>query len=116
MARDSAIGAQVKLTSILGGTESQISSQQFRGGRVFALFGSGRVDLSQAALCDGAARIRIFAIFGEVKVTVPENWEVNSQTGAAFGGVEYKRAAPSAPTDRLTLTGFCLFGGVKIRS
>ena len=119
MARDSAAGAQVKVTSILGSSESQVSSRQVRGGRVFVLFGSGDVDLRDAALADGKAAVRIVAIFGGVKVTVPEDWAVNAQTGAVFGGVEYKRtkrSVPASPTDQLTLNGFCFFGGIEIRS
>ena len=119
MSRDSAAGAQVKVTSIFGSSESQLSSQQVRGGRVFVLFGSSDIDLRQAALADGEAAVKIVAIFGGVKVTVPEDWEVNVQTGAFLGGVDYKRAkhaAPDSPTDQLTLTGFCFFGGIEIRS
>lgn len=116
MARDSAVGAQVKVTSILGSSESQLSSQQIRGGRVFVLFGSGNIDLRHAALADGEAAVKIIAVFGGVKITVPEDWAVNVQTGAVLGGVDYKRAAPDSPTDQLTLNGFCLFGGIEVRS
>ena len=116
MATDQAVGTQVKLTSILGRSESHISSRQVRGGRIFVLFGSGDIDLRQAALSDGAARIKIIAIFGGARVTVPESREVNAQTGAVLGGVDYKRAVPSSATDQLTLTGFCLFGGIQVRS
>ena len=115
MARDSASGAQVKVTGILGSSESQLSSQQVRGGRVIVLFGSGDVNLRRAALADGKAAVKIVAIFGGVKVTVPDDWEVNVQTGAVFGRVDYKRAVPPSPTSQLTLTGFCLFGGIEIR-
>ena len=116
MAREPAIGAQVKLTSILGSSESQISSSDVRGGRVFVLFGSGKINLGQATLSNGAANINVVAIFGGAKVIVPESWEVNVQTGAVLGDVEYKRTAPPSPTDHLTLTGFCLFGGVEVSS
>jgi hypothetical protein len=116
MARDSASGAQVKVTSILGSSESRLSSQQIRGGRVSVLFGSGDIDLRQAALANGEAGIKIFPIFGGTKIAVPEDWDVNVQAGAVFGGVDYKRTVPPSPTSQLTLTGFCLFGGIEIRS
>ena len=119
MARVSSAGAQIKLTSILGTSESHVSSQQVRGGRVFVLFGSGEIDLRDAALADGEAAVKIVALFGSVKVTVPEDWAVNVQTGAVFGGVDYKRArrpAPASPADQLILNGFCLFGGIEVRS
>ena len=116
MARDSAAGAQVKVTSILGSGESQVSSQQVRGGRVIVLLGSGDIDLRQAGLVDGEAAIRVVSIFGRARVTIPRDWEVNVQTGAVLGRVGYNRTVPASPTEKLTLTGFCLFGGIEIRS
>ena len=64
MARDSAAGAQIKVTSILGRGESKVSSQNVSGGRVFVLLGSGDIDLRQAALAEGEAEIRIAAVLG----------------------------------------------------
>ncbi len=119
MARDSASGAQVKITSIFGSSESQVSSRQVRGGRVFVLFGSAEVDLRDAALADGEAAVKIVALFGEVKVSVPDDWAVNVQTGAVLGRVDYKpnrRGVLVSPTDQLTLNGFCSFGRIEIRS
>ena len=116
MARDSAAGSQVKVTSILGSGESQVSSRHVRGGRVLVLLGNGDIDLRQAALAEGEAEIRVVAIFGRTRVTVPREWEVNVQTGAVLGGVDYKRTVPASPTNQLTLTGFCFFGGIEIRS
>ncbi len=116
MARDSARGTRVIVTSILGGNKNQVSSQQVRGGRVFVLFGSGDIDLRGAALDDGEAVVRIIAMFGGVKLIVPEDWAVNVHTGAVFGGIESKRTMPASPTDQLTLNGFCFFGGIEISS
>ena len=116
MARDSAAGAQIKVTSILGRGESKVSSQNVSGGRVFVLLGSGDIDLRQAALAEGEAEIRIAAVLGRARVTVPKDWGVNVQAGAVLGGVDDQRTVPDSPKGQLTLTGFCLFGGIEIRS
>ena len=67
-------------------------------------------------MADDGATINIINGFGEVTLLVPEDWAVNVQTRAVFGGVAPKRVAPASPVGQLTLTGLCFFGGVEIRS
>ena len=116
MASHTIADATVRMISLFGGSDNQIASQQFRGGRVYAVFGSSDIDLRGASTADKGATIRVVAIFGSVKLLVPEDWDVNAKTGAVFGGVASKRAAPKSPVGRLTLTGLCLFGGVEVKS
>ena len=116
MTKHAVADANIRMTSFFGGSENQITSQQFRGGRVYAVFGSSDIDLRRATIADDGATINIIISFGEVKLLVPEDWAVNVQTRAVFGGVASKRVAPTSPVGQLTLTGLCLFGGVEIRS
>ena len=113
MAGDSA-GAQLKITRILGGSKSRLSGQEVRGGRITVAFGGCDVDLRGTTLPDGEAEIKLTVIGGGVKLLLPEGWAVNVQTAAVIGGINDKRVAPASPSGRLTLTGFCLFGGIEI--
>ena len=116
MASHTVSDAQIRMTSLFAGSDNQIASQQFRGGRVYAVFGSSDIDLRGASTADEGATIKVIAIFGSVKLLVPKDWDVNAQTRAVFGGVASKRAAPKSPVGRLALTGLCLFGGVEVKS
>ena len=116
MARSAVADAKIRVTSVFGDSENQITAQQFRGGRVYAVFGSSYIDLRNATIACEGATINIIASFGSVQLLVPEDWGVNAQTRAVFGGVVSKRAAPASPVGQLTLTGLCLFGSVEIRS
>ena len=116
MAKHAVADAKIRMTSFFGGSENQISSQQFRGGRVYAVFGSSDIDLRGATIADEGATINIITSFGGVRFLVPEDWAVNIQTRAVFGSVASKRVAPTSPVGQLTLTGLCLFGGVEIKS
>ncbi len=116
MARNAVADAKISMTSIFGGSETQVSSQQFKGGRVNAIFGSGDLGLQRAGLGDNGATVNVIAIFGRVIIRVPSQWDVNLRSRAVFGGVESKRTAPITPEGELTVTGWCLFGGVDIRS
>ena len=116
MARNAVADAKISMTSIFGGSETQVASQQFKGGRVNAIFGSGDLDLQRAGLGDSGATVNVIAIFGRVTIRVPSHWDVNLRSRAVFGGVESKRTAPTSPEGELAVTGWCLFGGVGIRS
>ena len=107
---------EIRVTSLFGNSDNQITSENFRGGRIIAAFGSSDVDLRRAATTDGGATVRVIAGFGEVRLIVPEDWAVNVQTRAVFGGVASKRIAPVSPVGQLTLTGICVFGQVEVRS
>ena len=116
MARQAVADTKIRVTSFFGGSENQISDQQFRGGGVYTVLGSSYIDLRSATIAPEGATINIIASFGSVKLLVPEDWAVNIQTRAVFGGVAPNRGAPTSPVGQLTLTGLCLFGGVEIRS
>ena len=108
--------AKIRVTSFFGSSKNQISSQQFCCGRVYAVFGSSDIDLRGATTADEGATINIITSLGSVRFLVPEDWAVNIQTRAVFGGVASKRVAPISPVGQLTLTGLCLFGSVEIKS
>lgn len=107
---------EIRVTSLFGDSDNQITSENFQGGRIFAAFGSSDVDLRRAATTDDGATVRVIAGFGDVRLIVPEDWAVNVQTRAVFGGVASKRIAPVSPVGQLTLTGICVFGQVEVRS
>ena len=116
MARHAAADSKLRMTNFFASSDNQIASQQFRGGRVYAVLGSSDIDLRRATIADEGATINIMIGLGRVKLLVPEDWAVNVQTRAVLGGVASKRVAPTSPVGQLTLTGLCLFGGVEIRS
>jgi predicted membrane protein len=105
------------LTTVFGGNKRRVFSKNFRGGETTCIFGGTDIDLSQADI-NGTVIIDVVQLFGGVKLIVPSNWEVKSEVTAILGGVDDKRATPSALTSgkKLVLTGFVMFGGVDIKS
>ena len=52
---------------------------------------------------------------GGIAIRVPEGWRVQSDLGAALGGVDARVPEPEGPdAPTLTLDGFALFGGVAV--
>ncbi|UXP33268.1 cell wall-active antibiotics response protein [Reichenbachiella agarivorans] len=104
--------------AVLGGTNQNIDSKQFAGGRITTIFGGVELDLRHSNLENGQATIDSFTTFGSVRLFVPEDWVVNYEATTVFGGYKDKRA--HKPTEYfgnvLTLKGLVLFGGVELMS
>lgn len=105
-------------TAILGGFKRRLATQSFRGGELTAIFGGFEVDLRQAAIQDGQARLDVFVLFGGGEIRVPEGWEVVSRATAIAGAVSdntYHGALGPQDRPRLLLTGLILFGGTEVK-
>jgi predicted membrane protein len=105
------------ITAIFGGSKRKIITKDFKGGEVVGIFGGSELDFTQADLT-GNAVLDTTNIFGGLKIIVPSNWEVKSNITSIFGGVDDKRKTTVSTENPkvLVLTGFCMFGGVDIRS
>lgn len=106
------------LWSVFGGTELHVTSPNFRGGQVTALFGGATVDLRGATPVSDDVPLTINAIFGGVEVVVPDGWRLVVQGAPIFGGIEDNRRAAEA-TDAsapvLRVAAFAFFGGVELK-
>ena len=106
----------IKMTSLLGGGETVVESQEFEGGRLQSFMGGCQADLRNARLKDGEATIKARTLFGGVKIIVPKDWAVTMQVTSLLGGASDKRSenAPAADGQTLTVKGFAIFGGVEV--
>ena len=105
---------------IFGGGVSQIESQNFKGGKITAIFGGGEIYLDRCQLSPQGAVIDMAVIFGGTKITVPRGWNVKTEVVSIFGGFADKRnffnenAADKSKT--LVIKGVAIFGGGELRS
>ena len=116
MARNAVADAKISMTSIFGGSETQVASQQFKGGASQCHIRERRLGPATRWARRQRATVNVIAIFGGVTIRVPSDWDVNLRTRAVFGAAESKRTPPASPDGQLTVTGWCLFGGVAIKS
>ena len=63
---------------VFSGGERQIVSDNFRGGRVTAVFGGSEIDFTKAKLAPGVSELEIACVFGGTTIIVPDDW--NFQT------------------------------------
>lgn len=115
--RTTVIGA-----AVFSGLERRVTTQDFQGGNVTAIFGGIELDLSEANMQADEATLEVTAIFGGAEIRVPYSWQVSYRGSPIFGGVEDKTrvrnsdAVSGSKTKVLNITGAVIFGGVEIKN
>jgi len=107
-------------TYIFGGSNLNITSENFKGGSITAIFGGGKLDLREAQLNpSGRAVLNIDAIFGGMEIIVPPDWKVIFKTTNIFGGFQVKKNGISHaqvnPQKQLIIVGNAVFGGGDVK-
>ena len=105
--------------TVFSTTNRRITSKNFRGGKLAAVFGELKIDLTEAEIEGDEAVIHLDAVFGAVEIRVPNTWAVASRGAAVFG--EYSdrtvHAQPPGPgAKRLVVKGGAVFGSVVIKN
>lgn len=108
----------VELVAIYTGLDFQSTATHFRRATVTSWYGGTTLDLRGATLDPDGATLTVRAIFGGIRLVLPETWPIELQTMAIAGGVGDARDAGrfDASSPKLTIEGFAIFGGVGIVS
>jgi hypothetical protein len=108
---------EVKLAAIFEPINFRSTATAFRGGTLDLWYGGGIIDLRDAFLDPGGARLEVRAVFGGAQIVVPESWRVTTNvvglggSGDARGKVERPVTAPL-----LVIDGVAIMGGLGITS
>ncbi len=106
--------------SIFAATKKMITSKNFKGGRVTAIFGGSEIDLLDAELAEGENVIDVIAIFGGVELIIPPHMKVMPKLSSVFGGFDDKRRRVEESeinSDKvLVIKGLAVFGGGEIKN
>jgi hypothetical protein len=107
----------LRVSHIFGGGKEQVTSQDFQGGEVSAIFGGTELDLRDAGLSEDGAVLDVTVVCGGIQLRVPRDWTVTVQVTTLIGGVDTKRSQPRPEDARgeLTISGAIVCGGVEVR-
>jgi hypothetical protein len=105
-------------TAVFSGVDRHISAQDFHGAQCTAVFGSCKIDLRDAQIQGREAVVETYAVFGDIEIWVPKDWEVVNHGFAVFGGMGDQRRHSSGGGDTKTLIvqGAAVFGEVQIKN
>ncbi|NOR87345.1 MAG: hypothetical protein GQ527_07035 [Bacteroidales bacterium] len=108
--------------AIFSGTKKTITSSNFRGGRLTAIFGGSELNLSRARLAPGRNVLDVFFMFGGSEIIVPSDWNVAIEVTPIFGGFSDERYVPKQmqtgedSESVLVIRGLVVFGGAELKS
>ncbi|MBU1368686.1 MAG: cell wall-active antibiotics response protein [Bacteroidetes bacterium] len=104
--------------AIFGGGNTRITSEQFRGGKITAVFGGSDVEMKTAVPAQEGCVIDAFILFGGTNLIVPDDWKVKSEVVSIFGGFSDKRiiTANQDAEKTLLIKGVVIFGGIELKS
>jgi hypothetical protein len=107
----------LRVDVFLSTVSRRVTSQEFKGGEVVAVMGGGELDLREAKLANGRARLEMNLFMGGITLRVPEDWAVEFQGTPIMGGVEDQtRRFAGEPKGRLVVTGVLLLSGIVIKN
>lgn len=105
---------------IFSGGERQIVSDNFRGGKVTAVFGGSEIDLTKAKLAPGVSELELACVFGGTTIIVPDDWNVKIEVVPVLGGFgDSRKLNPGRTIDttkQLIIKGAVVFGGGEVKS
>ena len=107
----------VNAVSVMGSATERIVSADFTGGQATAVMGEVRLDLRDCSVAEKPAALEIYVVMGEMKLTIPREWNARLDgVTAVMGEAKDTRArsdSEGAQTD-LALSGTVLMGSLKI--
>ncbi|MBE3085069.1 MAG: hypothetical protein IMZ64_02500 [Bacteroidetes bacterium] len=105
---------------VFSGGERQIVSDNFRGGKVTAVFGGSEIDLTKAKLAPGVSELELACVFGGATIIVPDDWNVKIEVVPVLGGFgDSRKLIPGRTIDtsrQLVIKGAVVFGGGEVKS
>jgi predicted membrane protein len=105
---------------VFSGGERQIVSDNFRGGKVSAVFGGGEIDLTKSKLAPGTNYLEVSCVFGGATIIVPDDWWVKIEVTPILGGFgDSRKLTPGRVVDstkQLVIKGAVVFGGGEVKS
>ncbi len=106
--------------AILGGVEQQVTTKNFKGGRVTAILGGIELDLRDADIAGESAELEVAAVLGGAEIRIPNTWALEVRANAFLGGIsDETRMAPTqtpSTAKRLIVKGAVVLGGLEFKN
>jgi hypothetical protein len=102
--------------AVFSDVDRHISEADFHGTQCTAVFGECKIDLRNAQIQGREAVLEAYAIFGDIEIRVPQEWEVVSHGVAVFGSTgDKRRHPPTGQSKTLIVEGAAVFGVVEVK-
>jgi predicted membrane protein len=103
--------------NVFGGSDKNITSNNFQGGSIVSVFGGGKYDLRQAEISPKGCELEVVNVFGGSNLLIPPDWNVKTEVVGIFGGFSDKRSTTEPnPEKTIIIKGVAIFGGGDIKN
>ena len=109
---------QIVINSVFSSIDKPVITKDFKGGKVNNMFASAELDLSNADLT-GVAILNISQLFGELTLTIPTDWHVETDVSQFFAIIEdYRENKYNVKnSDKvLVIKGSSVFANIEIHN
>ena len=107
----------INSVSVMGTATERIVSADFTGGQATAVMGGVMLDLRDCSVAEKPAALELYVVMGEMKLTIPREWNVRLDGVTAVMGEakdERTRSDSEGTQTDLALSGVVLMGSLKI--
>lgn len=104
-------------SAIFGASETRVTSRNFQGGEISAVFGGLEIDLRSAEIQGNLAVLKAKAVCGGIELKVPPHWTILVKGMPILGGIEDKTNRfrdPNVIGPTLVLDATVALGGIEI--
>lgn len=104
---------------VFGGGDRRLSTDNFTGAELIAVFGGVDLDLRDVTIQNPPAAVESICLFGGTEIRVPADWNVRLDVLALFGDASDTRPrqpAEGSNTEEpdLVITGITMFGSLEV--
>jgi len=108
-----------EITTIMGGDTRQISSYDFKGGKITAVMGGVELDLTNCYLSKEGCIIDLSVVMGGISLKISREWNIKSEIIPIMSGIEdedyHSNNVHIDPAATIILRGSIVMGGVEIK-
>lgn len=102
------------LSSSIFSSKKDVIKKEFKAANIEAIFGDNSLDLRNLKV-DEEIYIKTLALFGEVKIYVPENVNVKINSSSFFGSIENKKQNEEKENiSTININASAIFGDIRI--
>lgn len=106
--------------SVFGGGKRKVNTNDFKGGKIDAVFSGYEIDLREAIMPGDSAVVEANAVFGGIEIRIPITWSAVVQGVGVFGAFQDETIQPNLTLNpnpkRLIVKGGAVFGAVEVKN
>jgi predicted membrane protein len=107
------------ITAIMGGDSRQISSYDFKGGKITSVMGGVELDLTNCYLSKEGCVIDLDVVMGGVSLKISREWNIQSEITPIMSGIEdedrFSNNVHIDPAATVILRGTVVMSGIEIK-